>query len=54
MADSFEMKIVNGVRYRPEDVPKGAPEHKAVLAPEKPKRASRSTKAKDESDESDA
>lgn len=55
MAD-FEMKIVDGVRYRPEDVPKAAPEHKAVLEPESPKRASgsRAAKAKDESDDSDA
>lgn len=33
MADAVKMVVVDGVRYRPEDAPKGATEEKAAPAP---------------------
>ena len=50
-----KMKVVDGVRYRPDDAPKNndeAPQHKAVTEPEPAKKAPRKkAAAKQQSDE---
>lgn len=54
MADAVKMVVVNGVRYRSEDAPKGATEEKAAPTPKNKARKPTNKSATAPDDEKEA